>query len=213
MTKCFNKNTAKRHFYNMCFFRWTEEGKKAVLSFIKGDEKGWSEYLKHRIPIDARCYSCNKKIYKNLSSCRCGDGGMYYIHNWDERLEEEWQKSRQKFKQETRRERNKSGVSVYSKSDLIKLTKIQNNCCYYCGLSTSNLQIEHLIPLSRGGNGEFENIVLACFNCNNQKATFKDSEFWGLLELKYPKKWIRERKRQAKTIIALKQKISRTANS
>ncbi len=46
-------------------------------------------------------------------------------------------------------------------------------CCQYCGkkiTSKSDLQTDHVFPESRGGKTEYENMVTACFDCNQKKA-------------------------------------------
>jgi hypothetical protein len=40
--------------------------------------------------------------------------------------------------------------------------------CQYCG-STRSLTIDHLIPKSRGGTDCWQNLLLACSNCNVKK--------------------------------------------
>jgi hypothetical protein len=40
--------------------------------------------------------------------------------------------------------------------------------CVYCG-STKYLSLDHLIAVSRGGDGEDENLVTACRSCNSRK--------------------------------------------
>ncbi len=44
--------------------------------------------------------------------------------------------------------------------------------CQYCGvkLSAKELQVEHVVPRSRGGPTTWENCVAACAECNQQKA-------------------------------------------
>ncbi len=44
--------------------------------------------------------------------------------------------------------------------------------CQYCGekLPSKDLQIEHVVPRSRGGPTTWENCVAACAECNQQKA-------------------------------------------
>lgn len=44
--------------------------------------------------------------------------------------------------------------------------------CAYCGgkFSTDNLQMEHVIPVSKSGPTIWENMVTACGRCNNRKA-------------------------------------------
>ena len=43
-----------------------------------------------------------------------------------------------------------------------------NHTCQYCGRS-SNLTIDHVIPTSKGGTDEWENVVTCCIRCNNRK--------------------------------------------
>lgn len=42
------------------------------------------------------------------------------------------------------------------------------NCCAYCGVS-GDMQIEHVVPLSKGGAHDAMNIVPACQRCNYSK--------------------------------------------
>lgn len=42
--------------------------------------------------------------------------------------------------------------------------------CQYCGVRTSELTIDHILPKSRGGKTSWENCVLACVKCNMKKA-------------------------------------------
>lgn len=45
------------------------------------------------------------------------------------------------------------------------------NHCQYCGKRNDqrDMTIDHVLPRSRGGNSTWENMVLACFNCNSRK--------------------------------------------
>jgi 5-methylcytosine-specific restriction endonuclease McrA len=45
------------------------------------------------------------------------------------------------------------------------------NRCQYCGrkFATSELSLDHVIPISRGGKSTWENVVCACLNCNVRK--------------------------------------------
>lgn len=40
--------------------------------------------------------------------------------------------------------------------------------CAYCG-SDDNLTMDHIVPKSRGGQSNWENLVTACHPCNNRK--------------------------------------------
>ena len=45
------------------------------------------------------------------------------------------------------------------------------NRCQYCGgrFSTSDLNLDHVVPLSRGGKSNWENVVCCCVRCNSRK--------------------------------------------
>lgn len=49
--------------------------------------------------------------------------------------------------------------------------KISSGVCHYCRrtFNPSELTMDHIIPLSRGGKSERINIVAACKDCNNRK--------------------------------------------
>lgn len=46
-----------------------------------------------------------------------------------------------------------------------------NFTCHYCGLHANEdeLQIDHIIPVSRGGTNDFSNLVTSCSKCNKKK--------------------------------------------
>jgi len=57
-----------------------------------------------------------------------------------------------------------------------RVRKRADNRCEYCGLvqkhsPVARLQIEHIVPLKHGGTSHFENLALACIDCNLHKGT------------------------------------------
>jgi len=50
-----------------------------------------------------------------------------------------------------------------------------NGCCEYCLsqllYSPDPFSVEHIVPLSRGGSSDLDNLALACQGCNNRKYT------------------------------------------
>lgn len=63
-----------------------------------------------------------------------------------------------------------------------------NNRCVYCDRRTY-LQLEHLVPRSRGGDNSPENLAAACAKCNTRKGPLMPLEFF----FKIPKSLIRWR--------------------
>lgn len=49
--------------------------------------------------------------------------------------------------------------------------------CAYCGEQMTDLQTDHVIPVSHGGNHTVRNIVPSCGPCNLRKATRTDMPF------------------------------------
>ncbi|NOX21347.1 MAG: HNH endonuclease [Nitrospirae bacterium] len=49
--------------------------------------------------------------------------------------------------------------------------KKQRGICYYCGrkVKPSELTMDHIVPIIRGGKSTKSNIVTACKECNNKK--------------------------------------------
>jgi len=50
--------------------------------------------------------------------------------------------------------------------------------CAYCGAKGTPLEVEHMIPKSRGGSNRVSNLTLACHLCNQAKGTQTAAE-WG----------------------------------
>jgi len=75
-----------------------------------------------------------------------------------------------------RRAEKVGAVGSFDKWDvLIRLGK-QKNLCHYCQCrievhGPEKYQIDHFIPLSRGGSNHANNIVLACSGCNLGKGS------------------------------------------
>lgn len=54
-----------------------------------------------------------------------------------------------------------------------------NGRCAICGepIGFKNLTLNHKVPLSKGGTNEFENLQLACRECNLMKKGLTEKEF------------------------------------
>jgi hypothetical protein len=61
-----------------------------------------------------------------------------------------------------------------------QVNQADHNRCAYCQTSEANcgipLTIDHIQPISRGGETSFENLCLACRPCNEFKATLTEAE-------------------------------------
>nr|DAH80639.1 MAG TPA: HNH endonuclease [Caudoviricetes sp.] len=52
-----------------------------------------------------------------------------------------------------------------------------NYTCNYCGQIGGILEIDHIIPFSKGGSDDLDNLTTACRKCNRQKKDKSLTEF------------------------------------
>ena len=57
------------------------------------------------------------------------------------------------------------------------LLEKHNRTCAYCGMTDVPLQIEHIVPRSRGGTNRVSNLTLACEPCNRRKGNKTVEDF------------------------------------
>ena len=77
----------------------------------------------------------------------------------------------------------KRRTSGFAKEFLLENKKAK---CIYCekALDESNATTDHIIPISEGGNNSQVNLLICCFDCNNQRGNM---EFKQYLRIKNPK--------------------------
>lgn len=58
-------------------------------------------------------------------------------------------------------------------------SKLAEGRCHYCGRVTprSELTMDHVVPLTRGGRSVKSNLVTCCKECNNQKKNLLPQEW------------------------------------
>lgn len=49
--------------------------------------------------------------------------------------------------------------------------------CAYCGTKTGRLEIDHIVPKSKGGTDKVSNLTLSCLKCNQKKGNKTATEF------------------------------------
>lgn len=73
-----------------------------------------------------------------------------------------------------RRAATNGAVCTVSSNDIKSLKEHYLYCCAYCGCETNKdnpLHIDHMIPLSKGGQHVIDNLLPACRSCNSKKFT------------------------------------------
>lgn len=83
-------------------------------------------------------------------------------------------------------------------------SRVHSNHCYYCALPKNKLQIDHVTPVLRGGSNNFDNLVLACSNCNASKHSKDVEAFWRAVRRKNTPERFKEIRKHAVLVNKLK---------
>lgn len=92
---------------------------------------------------------------------------------------------------------NSNFIKVYSINGAARRTKIKKDLreqiyeasdkkCAICGkpLELSEITIDHIVPLSRGGSNEIDNYRILCYSCNQFKGDRLDEEMYdGMIDI------------------------------
>jgi len=62
-------------------------------------------------------------------------------------------------------------------ADINKLIEDSNNICFWCDKEIKKMHLDHVYPLSRGGEDTINNLVVSCSVCNQHKSD-KMPEDW-----------------------------------
>ena len=52
-----------------------------------------------------------------------------------------------------------------------------NRTCVYCGVRNVPMEVEHIVPKTRGGSNRVSNLTLSCQPCNQKKGNQTTAEF------------------------------------
>lgn len=65
-----------------------------------------------------------------------------------------------------------------SKRIRFNVFKRDSFCCQYCGNHPPSviLEVDHIIPVSKGGNNSIDNLLTSCFECNRGKSNIELTE-------------------------------------
>lgn len=95
------------------------------------------------------------------------------------RLTEAERALRRRLKNQRKWAKRKGALGRIKPADIAFLMEAQRGCCFYCSVTfgEAGYQIDHFVPLARGGSNYRENLRLACAPCNIAKSDMPAEEF------------------------------------
>jgi 5-methylcytosine-specific restriction endonuclease McrA len=81
----------------------------------------------------------------------------------------------------SRRRVRLAGLASFTASEWAALVARYQGHCAYCG-SADALEVDHRVPLAKGGANTIDNVLPACGRCNRRKHLMTEAEFRARLE-------------------------------
>jgi hypothetical protein len=110
-----------------------------------------------------QCLECDRKAVTRTNLCR-----PCYLKEWKQRNNGLGYKLNIASRKATgvKYKTRMIGGHVY-KITIDEIIKLQQSPCFFCGIQANG--IDHIIPLSRGGNHSVGNLMPCCNSCNSKK--------------------------------------------
>jgi 5-methylcytosine-specific restriction endonuclease McrA len=148
---------------------------------VYADNRRWLENNWHR------AMEYGKWRYKsNVSGDR--DRRLKYYRDNQERLKQNskrWDREnreRRRVIANRRRARLKKAVGSHTPDDIKKLLELSKGLCWWCGKPVGErYEVDHRVPLAKGGSNAPENLCISCPECNRSKNANMPWDFNGRL--------------------------------
>ncbi len=115
--------------------------------------------------------AANKKWGKNNRQWK-----LEYDRAWRDANREAWRAYQNAYVQNRRARKAKNG-GFYTPGDVQRLHEQQKGCCAACRISGVKMQVDHIVPVVKGGSNDPSNLQLLCAPCNKSKGA-RNFEEW-----------------------------------
>jgi 5-methylcytosine-specific restriction endonuclease McrA len=164
--KCPNGHTSERY---------TKTGNCCECLLLNANK--WRANNPHKVKLYSKKYHVDNRDDRNLKS------RLWHSSNKDKhkQLNKEWHeknKTSRVIHEAKRRALKKSIGGSFTKKDINLILYKQKNQCVYCNVNISTgFHIDHIKPISKGGDNSKENIQVLCKRCNLSKYNKDHNQF------------------------------------
>lgn len=172
---------------------------REIMQKLRTEREGYREYeasrRKEARERDKERYAARDAAWRERNREKINSLSMAFYYRHRDRILEGRRviAPRKKFKSATgqfrttyirnRRARKLGSVGFHTEEDVYIQLERQNGRCYYCRkpIEESGYDVDHVMPLSKGGSNWPANIVCACPSCNrskSDKAIWEWQDFW-----------------------------------
>lgn len=143
------------------------QGKPATLEYFGRKKKSKGD-------LDSVCRDCQKAYFRQRYDPK---KAKEYARQWKTKNPE-----RARAITHRRRARLLQAEGSHTAADIRAQYKSQKGKCWYCGKKVGDkYDVDHRVPLSRGGSNAPDNLVIACPTCNRSKHDRLPHEWCGRL--------------------------------
>lgn len=102
-----------------------------------------------------------------------------------------------------------------SKKTRFEVFKRDNFTCQYCGRMAPDvvLEIDHINPISKGGNNDVLNLITSCFDCNRGKGKRKLTQNEEIKKTQHMLKEINKKREQLEMLLKWKKELENIDNN
>jgi 5-methylcytosine-specific restriction endonuclease McrA len=134
--------------------RYREENREFVRGLQRTSKKAWNAANKDLV------HAKNQKYYEENTAKICAHTATYQRENPE----------KVKVFQSRRRARKAAGRNDLAPQQWEEVLQAFDSRCAYCHKKSRTLEMEHVVPLSKGGENTVSNIVPSCVRCNRKKS-------------------------------------------
>jgi 5-methylcytosine-specific restriction endonuclease McrA len=124
---------------------YLEKNRKRSKSYYKENKDKWRNY---------------KRLYRKEN--------LDLVRFWSRESSKRYRQNNPDYVLGQRAQNAKRRALGYITKETIKLVFTLYPRCVYCG-SLENKTLEHVVPISKGGTNDFDNLATACSSCNSSK--------------------------------------------